>query len=293
MGNPKSKRFRSLFRPFRSAPDSNLVQDPPASLSASVQSGSAGQSLGEQKSQQTALSPSTISRNSHFFKYLFSSPPPSPGVGPRRTSLDHNATSASQSLAVSASISPRPHSSYSGTSALQTHGTSLPDLNVTGGGNVTTVSSDGHGSPYSPDVQGSYFTSISAPISAPIIEVSYSLSEPIASKNLAPPSTCAPHIPTYQVQAPAKVDKHPAEPSMSTLDPDSTVPPPHSSVVWARTLEIAMNKLGDNSLPPLDLTTLTSQSAEQNIEAVITALNTWQKDDKKNDGAILGVGRKL
>ena len=55
----------------------------------------------------------------------------------------------------------------------------------------------------------------------------------------------------------------------------------HSSMVWAKTLEIANKKLSENNLPPLDLSNLTSQSAEENIEAVVGALNTLHQDHKK------------
>ena len=55
----------------------------------------------------------------------------------------------------------------------------------------------------------------------------------------------------------------------------STVTEP-SSQVWAKALEIAKKKLSDNNLPSLDLTNLTSQSAEENIDAVVTALNAAQ-----------------
>ena len=49
----------------------------------------------------------------------------------------------------------------------------------------------------------------------------------------------------------------------------------HSSMVWSKALEIA-----NINLPPLDLTL---QSAEENIniEAIIKALSTLQKDAKK------------
>ena len=52
------------------------------------------------------------------------------------------------------------------------------------------------------------------------------------------------------------------------------------SMVWAKVLEITKKKLSDNNLKPLDLTDLTSQSAEENIRAVIDALNTLQEDSK-------------
>ena len=58
----------------------------------------------------------------------------------------------------------------------------------------------------------------------------------------------------------------------------------HSSVVWSKALEMAKKKLSNNNLPPLDLSNLTPQSAEENIEAVINALSILQKDAKKGGG---------
>ena len=53
-----------------------------------------------------------------------------------------------------------------------------------------------------------------------------------------------------------------------TPGPDVIEPSSQSSVVRAQTLEMA-KKLSDVNLPPLDLTDITSQPAEGNIEAVI------------------------
>ncbi|RPB17929.1 hypothetical protein L211DRAFT_431834, partial [Terfezia boudieri ATCC MYA-4762] len=60
-------------------------------------------------------------------------------------------------------------------------------------------------------------------------------------------------------------------------------PPQRKSAlqVWAKALELAEKKLNKNNLPPFNLTNLTSQSAEENIEAVVKALNAVQEDDKK------------
>ena len=66
-----------------------------------------------------------------------------------------------------------------------------------------------------------------------------------------------------------------------------------SSQIWAEVLEIAKKKLSDNNLPPLDLKNLTSQSAEDNVEAIITALNTAQKDDRERRRSYTWRGRKV
>ena len=67
----------------------------------------------------------------------------------------------------------------------------------------------------------------------------------------------------------------------------------HSSVVWAKTLEIANKKLSENNLPPLDLSNLTSQSAEENIEAVVEALNTLHQDHKKKKWSYTWRGKEV
>ena len=199
----------------------------------------------------------------------------------------------------SRSVSPRPHSSDAETSARQAHGPSLRDLSplaaggkATARGNVTTVPSGEHGSASSPDVQGPSSAFVNVPISPPTIRVSYSVFEPIVGGNPAPPSTSAPHIPTSicQVQAPVKVGVHIGESQTSTpVQPDSD-----SSVVWTKALGVAKQKLSDNNLPLLNLTNLTSQSAEENIQAVITALNTLQEagDQRKRWSYTWRTGEK-
>ena len=115
---------------------------------------------------------------------------------------------------------------------------------------------------------------LACPASTPPRPLSpYSDSKSIASKNPAPhiqTSTC-------QGQAPARVAE--VLPTL-TLGPDATEPPPHSSV-WDTALDIAQEKLREYSLPELDLTNLTSQSAIANIEAVFNKLNVLQEDVKK------------
>ena len=278
----KSKGSRRPFSAFRSSSDSNR---PPGGL-ASIQSGSdsrQGQSSGGQGPQQAA-SPPTISLRSRLFNKLgrrSPSPSPPPEFVPPNINItsDHPpVTSTPQSLAVSPSVFPRPHSSYSQTSTLQTHGSSFRDPPLlTAGGNVIAVSSGDHEPPSSSDDQGSPLASASAPI----IQVSYSLSEPIANNNPVPPSTYAPHIPT-------PTQAHPLVPPKLA---SAIEPPSHS--VWTKALEIAKQKLSDNNLPPLDLTNLTSQSAEESIEAVVKALNTLQEDDKKKRWSYTWRGKKV
>ena len=135
---------------------------------------------------------------------------------------------------------------------------------------VAPASFSGHNSPSSSDVQGC----------VPIIQVSPSPSEPTASESPEPPSTCTPNnpIPIDQVQSQAETNTHAAE---LRTDSDDIKPPPHSSMVWVEALEIVSKKLCENNLPPLDLTILTSQSAEENIQTVFKSLNTLQEDEQK------------
>ena len=64
-------------------------------------------------------------------------------------------------------------------------------------------------------------------------------------------------------------------------------------MVWAKALEITKRKLSDNNLPPLNLTNLTSQSVEENVEAVVKALNMLQEDDKKKRWSYTWRGKKV
>ena len=126
-----------------------------------------------------------------------------------------------------------------------------------------------------------------------------SASIPIASQNPAPRSVCAPRTPTsaLQAQTMATTNAHVTVAVLpeikSTPVPDITESSPRSAVVWAQALEIAKRKLADNNLPPLDLTKLTSQSAEKNIEAVMKALNTLQEDGKKKRWSYTRRGKKV
>lgn len=300
----KSKGSRSLFGAFHSASDSNLAQHPPGGLP-SVQSDSGPQpeqSSEEQKPHQAALPPPTMSRGRRFlnkFKWRSatpsSAPPPaSPGVKRRNSATGQPIeTSTSQSLRVSAS---RPHSSYSEASALQVHGSSSRELTARSNVPVGAIVPSGvHDSPSSSDVQGSH---VSVPISAPIIRVSSSQSEPIASENPASSLICSPTS-TLQPQAPAVTDVQAAVPTktMSTPNSDVIESSPHSSAVWDKTLEIVRNKINDYNLPLASLEDFTiqsqSQSAEDNIRAVVKALDALQKEDKEKRWKYTWRGKEI
>ena len=85
---------------------------------------------------------------------------------------------------------------------------------------------------------------------------------------------------------------HSGGPALQTCAPSS-----HSSAIWLKALEIAKQKLNENNLPPLDLTTLnlnlTAQSAEENIHTVIKGLNSLQEDDKKKRWSYTWRGKKV
>ena len=240
-------------------------KDPPRGL-ASGQSDSPGQSSGGNKPQQAALTPPTMSPSGHLldrFKWRSRSPSPSLGEECRNITTDQpTAKSTSQS-----------------NTAQATHRHPLPNLlSPTAGVNVTAVPSGGHGSPSSSNVQGPSFASVCMPT----IRVSHSQSGSITGA--APPSTCVSNIPTStsQIQTLVKTDVHTVCPQTKpTPAPGVAEPSPYSSVVWAKALDIAKKTLCDNNLPPLDIINLTSQSAEENIEAVVNALNTLQQDEKR------------
>ena len=58
-------------------------------------------------------------------------------------------------------------------------------------------------------------------------------------------------------------------------------------------MKIAGEKLANNKLPPLDLTTLNSQLAEENIGSVIEMLNTLQGDEKKKRWSYTWHGKEV
>ena len=115
---------------------------------------------------------------------------------------------------------------------------------VQGRNNVIAMSSGNHGSP------SSSVTSVSTPITS-------------GNTALSP----AIQTSTFQRQAPATTQ--------------GLGPPSRSSIVWAKALEIANEKLGNHIIPPLDPTNLTSQPVGEDIGAVIERLQTLQKDEKK------------
>ena len=99
----------------------------------------------------------------------------------------------------------------------------------------------------------------------------------------------------FRSRSPSPAVGHPI--TMPVSPPTSISGPidalPHTAVVWGKTLEIAQKKLSEMDLPLLDLTNLTSQSAGENIQAVIKALNTIQEDDKKNRWSYTWRGKEV
>ena len=63
-------------------------------------------------------------------------------------------------------------------------------------------------------------------------------------------------------------------------------------MVWAQALKIAEMKLSDNK-PPLNLKNFTSQSAGENIRAVIEALENLQSEENKNRLSYTWHGKRV
>lgn len=82
-------------------------------------------------------------------------------------------------------------------------------------------------------------------------------------------------------------------PSLSHPVDNTTEPSAHTSELWAKVLEIANKKLRENNLPLLNLTSLTPQLAEGNIQAVVKGLNTLQQDDNKKRWSYTWRGKKV
>ena len=250
-----SKGSKYLSMPFHSASDPNLSNAAPGG-SASGPSNSV-----QQGPQQITLPSPTPSRSRRFFRRLgFSSPtPPSPPLGvapPNVSPVHHTITSASPS------VFPRPHASHSQPSTQQIHGPL-----------IVTASAD-------EDVKDSTL----APVSTPPVSTppQISTSPTSASPIRAPPAS------VVLVSAPEEIDVEAAK------SPGVIKATPHSSVVWIQTLKIAEQKLKDNKLPPLDTTGLTSESAKENMGAVINSLNALREDKQKQQWSYTARdGRKV
>ena len=266
MGSSKRLKIsKYLSRAFDSTSESNVAQGSSASGRPDQASPLPEQFFGEAPQQAALLHP-TLDHSNRFMgkrKSRSRSPSPSPSQSSR---VDRRiATPVSQSL-ISADVLGRPHSLYSETFALPMHGP-LSD-------NVAVVPSCDHGSPSSSGLR----------------------SQLIAGGNPELPSTCAPHIRTPTAQAPAPVsvnvpvDILPA--TKSTLVPDIIEPLLPSAMVWTKALEIAKKKLGEKNFT-IHLTGLTSQPAEENIEAVIKTLNNIQEDKKKKQWSYTWHGKKV
>ena len=211
------------------------------------------QSSGEQKPKQSALSPLTTSGGSRFMD-RFRSGSPSPSLSP---GIQRSSSSTNHSPKLLASIPTRPHSSCSGTTAVQI----LEPSPHT----VTTMSSHNPGSSSLSNTQ-------------------------------ALPSTPPLNVPRLQILHPTTANEDPTSPSTFAppLGPNVVIgSSPHSSRVWAQTLEIAEDKLREYSLPPLDLTTLTSESVEENIRIVVKKLNTLQEVNKEKQWSYTWRGKEV
>ncbi|KAF8432508.1 hypothetical protein BGX38DRAFT_1263247 [Terfezia claveryi] len=254
------------------------------------------QSSGEQKSQRGALL-EPIGRLWDTFRGR--SPSPSRKRG-SNTPDQPTVTTSSQSLAVPASVLAQPHSSYSGSSALEAYnpmvpfgGHGSPSSSMSGGAPFVPISNPPFPSNRSPDqptqslaVYSSYPDFSALQSQRPLLQ---NLSLPTDAGS-SPPSGAQG---SSSVSAPiVQISHYQASPEIFV----QVAAPPQTksgSQVWAKALELAEKKLNDNNLPPLNLTNLTSQSAEENIEAVVKVLNTVQEDDKKKRWSYTWRGKEV
>ena len=212
------------------------------------------QSPGEQDPQQATPSPSTTGRTSRLFGRFSGWRSRSPSRS--RSGAEHNPTNqptATSKSQLLAVPAERPHTSHSETSTQETHKPS--------------------------GAQGS--------------SLAHSRSKSIPSEN-----------PTQNiVQVLPRIDVHTTvlPQTVSAQRPDITGPSPHSSsAVWTKALEIAQQNLSKHNLPPLDLKKLTSQSAgentgamKENIMAVVKALETLEKDNRKKGWSYTWRGKEV
>lgn len=137
-------------------------------------------------------------------------------------------------------------------------------------------------------------TSVDAPtvqlMSPDHVRVSHAQSATSAGENLA---TCAPNIPTStdQLQVLNQTNVQAVGPSQTESTPGPEVI--EFSALWTKALEIADKKLHDNNLPLLNLKHFTSQSASENIEAVVKALNTLKEDHRKKRWSYTWCGKEV
>ena len=139
-------------------------------------------SPGAQTPQQGALSPPTTGHGRRFLDKLgWRSPSLSPARSPgHETERRNSASDQALSLAPAGVLVRRPHSSYSDSSALQTHGPKLQSSPPT----TTDRNITGNASPSSACAQGSSTMFVSTPAT----QISHSQSESIASGNPTPPT---------------------------------------------------------------------------------------------------------
>lgn len=254
------------------------------SFASNPTSGGPASGKSEQKSPQPALSPPTQCFGRRVLNKLKWA---CPGVKHCNNTMNQPVAISAppQLLAAPEGVLAPPNTLYSATSTLQIHTrpntacSETPTLQtlrpLTAGSKILhsqsePITSQNHGS-------------------SPSLLTLHPQPEPTANYNPLPLSTHAPHICTCQVQTSAKAVVDLEVLPQTTARPNIMEP----SSVWAKALEIADKKLSDNNLPPLDLTNLTSPSAEENIQAIVRALNTIQEDGKKKRWSYTWRGKKV
>ena len=105
-------------------------------------------------------------------------------------------------------------------------------------------------------------------------------------------STCIPGAHTLEVEKAINIQEGFVK---STIQAQASVPPQTKATPGhdVKSLEIAQRKLSNSGLPPLDLTALTSQSLEENINAVVRTLTTLQKDEQKKRWSYTWRGKQV
>ncbi|KAF8436100.1 hypothetical protein BGX38DRAFT_1262515, partial [Terfezia claveryi] len=133
-----------------------------------------------------------------------------------------------------------------------------------------------------------------------LVVTSSSQSLAVPASVLARPQSSYSDPPTLQTQRPslhnldAGDSPAPGTQGSSTVSVSAPIVQiSHSSEVWTKALELAEKKLKDSNLPPLNLTNLTSQSAEENIQAVVKALNAVLEDDRKKRWSYTWRGKEV
>ena len=247
--------MKSKFSKYLGIPSGSASGTNPASGQSNVQP-QPQQPSGGQQSQQAVLNPPAPTRISRLWDRLRRSPSPSraPSPAPSPSRASSPAPPPPPSPALSPGTQCRNSTTVYSPQSLVVLPSILmrPHSSCSG---TTTMQKHNPGSPSPSGVQSS--------------------------------SSMPPNIPTVRILHP------PTPTSAPLLGPNVAIgSSSHSSQVWATTLEIAEKKLSDNSLPPLDISTLTSQPGE-NIRVVVQKLTTLQEENIEKQWSYTRRGKEV